>query len=205
MVTAQRPSGLKSSGRDVPSCHCMLPAARNSLVFTLPYDLPPMMKTPTDLRVATAALYLGLVRSPILLSSQRWELWSRTRQEAVVVIPATSPPQVAMTGLGSDVKNVTWSFLLTGKSGGVQPVVLGKTSTEERDPPWPDHPPVIKRTFSSVLNGASLETPVYLCMNSVSIFAANGIFKKILFSFAGQVDSQVGDAETADVESMGLF
>merc|ERR1719264_25911 len=64
------------------------------------------MKTPTKLRVATALSLLGIVRFPILLSSQRWLLSSRTRQEAVVSPPPPLPPQVAMTGLGSDVKNV---------------------------------------------------------------------------------------------------
>ena len=79
-----------------------------------------------------------------------------------------------MTGLGSDVKNVTWPCLLSGRSGGEQPVVLGKTSTEETDPatvPVRD-PPVIKRTFSSV------ETPVDLCLNSLSMFCREGNFQE---------------------------
>merc|ERR1719264_451981 len=104
MVTTQGRS--ISTGRAGPSCHCICPAAKNSLVLSLLSSLPPIMKTPTKLRVATAAVFLGIVRSPILLSSQRWLLWSRTRQEAVSPSPSTSPPQVAMTGLGSDVKNV---------------------------------------------------------------------------------------------------
>merc|ERR1719264_1490817 len=86
------------------------------------------MKTPTKLRVATALRFLGIVRSPILLSSQRWLLWSRTRQEAVRSPPSTLPPQVAMTGLGSDVKNVVCSSLLAGRGGGEHShsLVLGK-------------------------------------------------------------------------------
>merc|ERR1712130_986924 len=88
------------------------------------------MKTPTELRVATAAYLLSIVRSPILLSSQRWLLWSRTRQEAVVTPLSASPPQVAMTGLDPAVKNVECPNRPTGRSGGEQLVVLGKTSTE---------------------------------------------------------------------------
>merc|ERR1719222_1159949 len=52
MVTAQ---GLYiSTGRAGPSCHCICPAARKSLVLfilLLLYAFPPMMKTPTELRV----------------------------------------------------------------------------------------------------------------------------------------------------------
>ena len=85
------------------------------------------MKTPTELRVATALSFLGLVRFPILLSSQRFLLLSRTRQDAVVrgdpVL--SSPPQVAMTGLSSDVKNVTWWISFSGRCGTKQPRVLG--------------------------------------------------------------------------------
>jgi len=145
------------SGRAGPSRHCICPAGKKSLVLSLLYASPPMMKMPTELRVATALYPLGIVRSPILLSSQRWLLWSRTRQEAVIN-PPTIPPQVAMTGLGFDVKIVTWSYLSAGRSGGEQPVVLGKISTDERLL-MPIHPPGIKRTLSSALDGASVETP----------------------------------------------
>ena len=62
-----------------------------------------------------------------------------------------------MTGLGPDVKNVVCSSLSTGRCGGEQPLVLGKTSTEERlEPPYP---PVIKRRLSSVLDGALVGEP----------------------------------------------
>merc|ERR550532_3191461 len=94
------------TGRAGPSCHCICPAARKSLVLFLWSPYPPMMKMPTKLRVATAAFLLGIVRFPILLSSHRWLLSSRTRQEAVSSPPPPVPPQVARTGLGSDVKNV---------------------------------------------------------------------------------------------------
>ena len=122
MLTAQ--GYLIATGRASPSCHCICPAGKNSLVLALLPDSPPIMKTPTKLRVATALFLLGIVRSPILLSSQRWLLWSRTRQEAVSY-PPTYPPHVAMTGLGSDVKNVVWQDLAAGRGGGEQPLVLG--------------------------------------------------------------------------------
>ena len=122
MVTAQ--GWYILTGGAGPSCHCILPAARKSLVLVSLSLYPPMMKTPTELRVATAAPPLSIVRSSIKLSSQRWLLWSRTRQEAVSY-PPTLPPQVAMTGLGSEVKNVVWSFLAAGRGGGEQSLVLG--------------------------------------------------------------------------------
>ena len=115
---------LISTGRVGPSCHCILPAAKKSLVLRLLGLSPPMMKTPTELRVATALFLLGIVRFPNLLSSQRWLLWSRTRQEAETLY-AASPPQVAMTGLGPDVKNVVCSSLPVGRGGGEQLLVFG--------------------------------------------------------------------------------
>ena len=124
MVMAHGPLRILT-GRAGPSCHCICPAARKSLVLTLLAPVPPIMKTPTEVRVATAERFLGIVRSPILLSSQRWLLWSRTRQEAVVSSSPTLPPQVAMTGLGSDVRNVVWLLLPAGRGGGEQPLVLG--------------------------------------------------------------------------------
>ena len=114
---------LISTGRVGPSCHCMLPAAKKSLVLSLLGLSPPMMKTPTELRVATALFLLGIVRFPNLLSSQRWLLWSRTRQEAVEDPPTTYPPHVATTG--PDVKNVTCKRLPAGRGGGEQLLVLG--------------------------------------------------------------------------------
>ena len=101
----------------------MLPVGRKSLVLSLSTALPPMMKTPTELRLAAALVYLGLVRFPILLSSQDWLLLSRTRQEAVTAL--TLPPQMAITGLGTDVKNVACWSRATGRGGGEQPLVLG--------------------------------------------------------------------------------
>ena len=83
-----------------------------------------------------------------------------------------------MTGLGSDVKNVTCSPLPAGRSGGEQPVMLGKISTEERYLLKPVHPPVIKRTFSSVLDGASVEAPVYLCLKSPLMFCREENFQE---------------------------
>ena len=62
----------------------------------------------------------------MLLLSQRWLLWSRTRQDARILLPTVVPPQVAMTGLGFDVKNVAWCSLpLPGICGGEQLLVLG--------------------------------------------------------------------------------
>ena len=71
------------------------------------------------------------VRLLILDSSQRWLLWSRTRQEEVAV-DLMAPPQVAITGLGSEVMKVTWSLLVVGKGGREQPLVLGNTTVELR-------------------------------------------------------------------------
>ena len=151
MVTTQGPNSI-SIGRCGPCCHCICPAARNSLVLGLLVALPPIMKTPTELRLVTALRFLGIVKFPILLSAQRWLLLSRTIQE-VVGTPSTSPPQVAITGLGSDVKNVTCSSLPAGSSGAEQLFVLGKTSTEVMEL-LPANPPVIKRRFSSESDGA---------------------------------------------------
>ena len=75
-----------------------------------------------------------------------------------MIATPTTPPQVAMAGLGSDVKNVVWPALPAGRGGGEQPLVLGYTSTEERREPAV-YPPVIKRRLSSVLDGALFEEP----------------------------------------------
>ena len=92
---------------------------------------------------------------------------------------------MARTGLGSDVKNVTCSALPAGRSGGEQPVALGREgsgcSTEEErcaPPSLRDHPPMIKRTLSSVLEGASVEAPVYLCLNSLLMFCREENFQE---------------------------
>ena len=122
MVTAQ--GWYILTGGAGPSCHCILPAARKSLVLVSLSLYPPMMKTPTELRVAAALNSLGIVMSPIVLSSHRCLLLSKTRQEAVVG-PVVAPPQMAMAGLGSDVKNVVWKSLAAGRDGGEQPLVLG--------------------------------------------------------------------------------
>ena len=75
----------------------------------------------------------------------------------VPLIPLTSPPQVAMTGLGSDMKKVAWEDLAAGRLGGEQVLVLGKTSTEESL--LPTNPPEIKRRLSFVLDRALFGYP----------------------------------------------
>ena len=87
---------------------------------------PPTMKVPTELRLAEALIYLGIVRFPILLSSHL-RLLSKTRQEEEVPCPygPTFPPQVAMTGLGSDVQKVVCPDLGSGSGGGEQLLELG--------------------------------------------------------------------------------
>merc|ERR1719397_2294909 len=101
MLTAQ--GKAISTGRAGPSCHCIVPVARNSLVLLLLVSLPPTMNTPMSLSVAAALLYLTTVRFPILFLSQRWLIGSSTRQEAV---KPSEPPQVATRAEGSDVTNV---------------------------------------------------------------------------------------------------
>ena len=61
---------------------------------------------------------------------------------------STLPPQMAITGLGCEVKNVVWSHLSAGGGGGEQLLVLGKTSREGSQEP-PANPPASKRTLSS--------------------------------------------------------
>ena len=73
---------------------------------------------------ATSLEALALLRSPIKLSSQRQLVGSRTRQEARC-LPFLSPPQVAMTGLGPDVKNVAGEDLGSGRGGREQPFEFG--------------------------------------------------------------------------------
>ena len=128
IVTAQ---GLRiSTGRAGPFCHCRLPAARKSLFLTCEEKYPPIKKTPIKFILAIAPSHLFFVRLLILDSSQRWLLWSRTRQEEVAV-DIMAPPQVAITGSGSEVMKVTWSLLTVGRGGREQPLVVGYTSVEE--------------------------------------------------------------------------
>ena len=79
---------------------------------------------------------------------------------------STLPPQVAITGLGCEVKNVVWSHLSAGRGGGEHLLVLGKTSTEGSQEP-PANPPASKRTLSSVFGRASVEGPGHLCVNQL--------------------------------------
>ena len=121
MGTAQKKS--MSIGRAGP-----LKASRCQKVAGYVGFHPSRKNTPMCLRTATAPSDLCLVRFPILLSSQRWFL-SRTRQEAVTSLcplsALTLPPQMAITGLGTDVKNVACWSRATGRGGGEQPLVLG--------------------------------------------------------------------------------
>ena len=97
-----------------------------------------------------------------------------------------------MTGLGSDVKNVVCLSVSSGRAGGEQLPMLGKTSREETLD-WPANPPVIKRTLFSVLDGASVEGPGYLCVNSLFMFCTeevSGTCEKY-FLFAAQVEAPV--------------
>ena len=136
-----------SWGRRGPCCHWRLPVAKKSLVVLEVADPYPPRKSTPCLSSTTAPLYLGVVRLPILLSSQRWFSRSSTRQEAVSLkyLPAT-PPQEAMSGVGSDVLKLWWLCLVEGSGGGEEQ--LGNTSVDAVSPP-PVYPPVISRTLSS--------------------------------------------------------
>ena len=77
--------------------------------------------------------------------------WSNTRQVALVPTPCSTPPQMAMEGLGPEVKKVVWRRLLNGKSGTEQFSVLGYTSTDlTLVLSVTLHPPVIKAKVSPV-------------------------------------------------------
>ena len=149
-----------STGRAGPACHCMLPVSRNSLVLwssaigPLPlvfFEVPPIMKTPTWLRVTATPFSLAIVRLPIMARFQTRLTWSNTRQVALVPTPCSTPPQMAMEGLGPEVKKVVWRRLLNGKSGTEQFSVLGYTSTDlTLVLSVTLHPPVIKAKVSPV-------------------------------------------------------
>ena len=93
----------------------------------------------------------GCGREPSLLPSQVPVSLSRTRQEAVKL--PSDPPHTTTLDCGSAVmKSVCW-FLASGNEGGLQSLVLGNTSLEERRPSSPLYPPV-KRTMVSSLAAA---------------------------------------------------
>ena len=68
-----------------------------------------------------------------MFSSHLWLARSRTRQEERRLPLASFPPQTATVGFGPAVVNNVCSFLGSGNEGGEQPLVLGKTSLEERE------------------------------------------------------------------------
>ena len=73
-------------------------------------------------------------------------------------MPPSYPPHTAIRVFSSAVvKSVCW-FLASGNEGGLQSLVLGNTSLEERRPPSP-HPPVKRTMVSSLAGGASVAGP----------------------------------------------
>ena len=137
METAQGRYALKGSVG--PCCHSSVPDARNSVV---PDGIPspPIMYTPTFLRVATA--WLPLVRSsgPITFSSQRPAVAFNTRQEESQSL--SLPPQVASIGLTPAVMKLTCRPLVAGRGGRKQPLMGGYVSVEDRNVTHPCFPPV---------------------------------------------------------------
>ena len=89
------------------------------------------------------------VREPSLLPSQVPVSLSRTRQEARE-LPSV-PPHTATRVFSSAVVKSVWKAFRSGNEGGLQPLVLGNTSLEERRRPL--YPPV-KRTMMSSLAAA---------------------------------------------------
>ena len=96
-----------------------------------------------SLSFTTAPYFLGIVRLPILLSSQLWFSRSSTKHEAVR-LPSVYPPQVATSGVGSEVMKVLWPLLAEGRGGGEHPLTLGNSSTVD----VVGHPPVISKMLS---------------------------------------------------------
>ena len=96
--------------------------------------------------VTTACKVLTCSSDPILFSSHRPVLASKTRQEEIGLGPSV-PPQVATTGSSSAVRKVVWRDRLPGREGGEQFEVGGKTSVEES---WelPSLPPVRRSRFA---------------------------------------------------------
>ena len=47
------------------------------------------------------------------------------------MLSPSKPPQVAISGLFPAVRNVSWEDLLSGREGGEQPLVAGKSSVDE--------------------------------------------------------------------------
>ena len=94
-------------------------------------NAPPMTKTNWS-SVTAACLDLSCRNDPILFSSHWPVLASKTRQEERMLSSPSLPPQVATTGSSPTVRKVVCSDRLSGREGGEQLAVGGKTSIEER-------------------------------------------------------------------------
>ena len=100
----------------------------------------------------------GLGREPSLLPSQVPVSLSRTRQEARMSLP-TPPPHAATRVFSSAVVKIVCSVLPLGNEGGLQSLVLGNNSLEERRRPSYPPPPVKRTMVSSLAGGASVAGP----------------------------------------------
>ena len=69
------------------------------------------------------------------------------------------PPHTATRVFFSAVVNSVWVLLPSGNDGGLQSLVLGNTSLEERRPSSPLYPPVKRTMVSSLAGGASVAGP----------------------------------------------
>ena len=94
----------------------------------------------------------GCGREPSLLPSQVPVSLSRTRQEARLY-----PPHTATRVFSSAVVKSVGPYLPSGNKGGLQSLVLGNTSLEERRRPL--YPPVKRTMVSSLAGGASVAGP----------------------------------------------
>ena len=104
----------------------------------------------------------GCGREPSLLPSQVPVSLSRTRQEARELL-STYPPHTATRVFSSAVVKSVWLYLYSGNEGGLQSLVLGNNSLEERRLS-PLNPPVKRTMVSSLAGGGSVAVgPGCLC------------------------------------------
>ena len=107
-------------------------------------------------KVTAVCSYRGCGREPSLLLSQVPVSLSRTRQEARKLFPSY-PPHTATRVFSSAVVKSVCPSLASGNEGGLQSLVLGNNSLEERPPLL--YPPVKRTMVSSLTGGASVAGP----------------------------------------------
>ena len=115
-----------------------------------PVDPPPPMTKTNWSSVTAACKYLFCRIDPILFSSHWPVLASKTRQEERRLPRSSYPPQVATTGSSPAVRKVVWACRSSGREGGEQFEVGGKTSVEERVERKPLEPPVRRSRLASL-------------------------------------------------------